>query len=218
MSETFSLGASSREVVGKQVGRYRRMGQIPAVVYGPGFTPLNIFVSEPELRQVLLRAGSTHLVELQLNGDVVPTLARDVQRDSIRGNLMHVDFYRVAMDRLLRTEVPVILVGSSPAIVRKEAIAIHPTSAVLIECLPGDLPAHIEVDISGLENIGDQILVGELVVPDGVRMITALDDLVVKLDYAEAMLTPEEELEAVPVSADVEVITARKEEEESIES
>jgi len=216
MSETFKLEAATRDVVGKKVGRYRRAGQIPAVVYGPGFEPINIFVNEPELRQTLLKAGGTHLIELGLGGETVPTLVRDVQRDSIRGGLMHVDFYRVSMDRLLRAEIPVHLVGVSPAVMRKEAIAIHPTSTIHIECLPGDLPAHIDVDISGLLAVGAQILVGDLELPENIRVITALDDLVVKLDYAEAMMTAEEELE-VAASAEVEVITARKPEEEDAE-
>ncbi len=218
MSESFKLDATVRDVVGKKVGRYRRAGQIPAVLYGPDFTPLNIFINEPDLRQVLGKAGGTHLIELQIGQDSIPALAREVQRDSVRGSLMHVDFYRVAMDRVIHTEVPVVLVGTSPAIARKEAIAIHPTNMVLIECLPADLPANIEVDISELANIGDQILVGDLKLPAAVKVLTAIDDLIVKLDYAEALAPAVEEEVVAPVSAEVEVITARKPEEEEGEA
>lgn len=218
MSETFKLSATSRDVVGKKVRKYRREGQVPAVVYGPDFAPMNVFVLESELRHVLARAGGTHLLELNIGDETIPALARDVQRNPIRNRLMHVDFYRVAMDRVIHTEVPIVLVGTSPAIARKEAIAIHPTGTILIECLPGDLPASVEIDISGLINIGDQILVGQLELPATVKVLTPADDLLVKLDYAEAVALPEEEAEAAAVTAEVEVITARKPEEEEEEA
>ncbi len=218
MSEKFQLLAAPRDVLGKKVGSYRRAGHIPAVVYGPEFKPIHIFVEEPDLRQVLAKAGGTHLIELQLGAETIPSLAREVQRDPIRGSLMHVDFYRVAMDRAIRTEVPVVLIGTSPAVARKEAIAIHPTTTVLIECLPGDLPARIEVDITGLAEVGDQLQVADLQLPSTIKVLTPPDDLIVKLDYAEAVQV-EEEPGAEAVSAEVEVITARKpgEEEESAE-
>ena len=217
MSETFKLAATARDVVGKKVGKYRREGQVPGVVYGPGFEPINVFIKERDLRQVLTLAGGTHLLELEFGGETISALARDVQRNPIRNTLMHVDFYRVAMDRVIRTEVPVVLIGTSPAIARKDAIAIHPTQLLHIECLPGDLPAQIEVDISGLTKIGDQIQVGQLELPSTIRVLNAHDDLLVKLDYAEAIALPEEVAEAAAVSAEVEVITARKltEEEEA---
>ena len=125
MSESYKLAATTRDVVGKKVGKFRREGQIPGVIYGPNFEPVNIFISEGELRRVLAQAGGTHLLELEVNGETISALAREVQRNPIRNTLTHVDFYRVAMDRVIRTEVPVVLVGTSPAIVRKEAIAIH---------------------------------------------------------------------------------------------
>lgn len=215
MSETYQLEATVRDVVGKHVRHYRRNGQIPAIVYGPDFEPIKIFVNEPDLRHILAQAGGTHLIELHIGKDQVPTLAREVQRDPIRGSLMHVNFYRVAMDRAIRTEIPIMLVGTSPAIAKKDAIAMRPINTILIECLPRDLPAHIEVDISELTKVGDQILVGDLNLPSAIRIVTPPDELVVKLDYAESAVVEEEAV--TPVSAEVEVITAKKEEEEAEE-
>lgn len=211
MSETITLEATVREVIGKHVRHYRRNGQIPATIYGPEFTPISLFIGEAELRQVLAKAGGTHLIELHIGKEVIPALARAVQRHPIRGNLLHVDFYRVAMDRPIRAEVPILLVNESPAVASKEAIAIHPLASVEIETLPANLPPHVEVDMTQLTQIGDQLLVGDLKLPSSIKILTPLDEVVVKLDYAET-LEPEVE-EVAPVSAEVEVITAKKEEE-----
>jgi large subunit ribosomal protein L25 len=215
MSETFALEAVFREVRGKAVRHNRRQGQIPGVIYGPGFDPMPIFLTEYDLRQTLAKAGGTHLIEISIGQEKVPALAREVQRDPIKGNLIHIDFYRVAMDRLIRTEVPIVLVGQSSAVTSKQAIVLQPLNSVEIETLPGNLPESIKVDISGLTRIGEQVTVGDLQAPPDVRIVTSPDEMVLKLDYAESVAV-EDEGPATPVSAEVEVITARKEEDEEV--
>lgn len=212
MSEIFKLTATPRNVLGKKVKQYRRRGEIPANVYGPDFAPVSIFVKEPELRHVLARAGGTHLIELDVDGTLVTTLAREVQRHPLQGSLLHVDFYRVAMDRPIHTEIPLTVVGASPAVARREAIVLQAMTSVVIEVLPADLPDHIEVSISDLTAVGDHVLVSDLQVPPAVKVLTPPDELVLKLDYAEAVAPEEEAAEAV--SAEVEVITAKKPEAE----
>lgn len=213
MSETITLEAAHREVTGKKVKQYRLAGQIPAVIYGPDFTPINLLIEEPQLRRVLAEAGGTRLIELNIGGEKVPALARHVQRNPIRGSLEHVDFYRVAMDRPIRADVPLVFTGESLLVKGGEAIAIHLMTSITIETLPANLPDHLEVNISDLVNIGDQIQVGDLKVPSTIKVITHLDEPMVKLDYAERLEEEAPEVEQA-VSAEVEVITARKEEEE----
>lgn len=214
MNDTQRLDATIRTVVGKKVRHFRSDGQVPAVVYGRDFIPFNIFVNELELRSVLTKCGGTRLIELMVDGSAIPTLAREVQRHPVKGTLIHVDFYRVAMDRPIRAEVPLTLVGTSPAVSRREAIILHTLHSLVIEVLPAELPAFIEVDVSGLEKVGDHFLVSDLRLPsENIKVIAQPDDLVLKLDYAESIVA-EEEVEAAPVSAEVEVITAKKLEEE----
>jgi large subunit ribosomal protein L25 len=215
MTETITLEATVREVVGKHVRHYRRVGQIPATIYGRNFSPVNLFVGEVDLRQVLTQAGGTHLIELHFGDETVQALAREVQRHPLRGDMLHVDFYRVDMDRVIRAEIPVVLINESPAEVSKEAIAILHLNTIQIETLPANLPPQIEVDMSQLIRVGDQLTAGDLKLPSSIKIITQLDDVVVKLDYAEAMETAAEAAEAAgPVSAEVEVITAKKPEDE----
>lgn len=213
MAETITLEATIRDVIGKHVRHYRRAGQIPATIYGRDFSPVNLFVGEVDLRQVLVKAGGTHLIELHFGDQTVQSLAREVQRHPLRGDLLHVDFYRVDMDRPIRAEIPVLMVHESPAVASKEAIAILHLNSIEIETLPANLPPHIEIDMSQLTAVGDQLTVGDLKLDSTIKIITSLDDVVVKLDYAETIEV--EAPEAIgPVSAEVEVITAKKEEEE----
>lgn len=221
MSDEFVLKVKKRAVVGKKVKQLRRDDQIPAIVYGPGDEPLPIQAEKKELRQILFQAGGTQLIELQVGKEKIPVLAREVQRDVIRGDILHVDFYRVAMDRVIRAEVPVLLVGEPEIVASGTAIITHLLTAVEIEALPADLPPHIEVDISSLEEVGEQIAVGDLLLPASLTAITGAEEPIVKLDYARMPEIEEEEEEELlieePAPGDVEVITERKEEEEEEE-
>jgi large subunit ribosomal protein L25 len=218
MSETITLEAQERNIIGKKVKQLRRAGIIPAVVYGPEFTPLSISLDERELRMALRKAGGTQLIELTVGKTKIPTLVRSVQRDPIRGNLYHVDFYRVAMDRVIHAEVPIVLVNEPPIVTSKEGAVFQALNSVGVEALPAHLPPHIEVDISGLTEIGDQLLVSNLAESDDFTVTTGAEELVVRIDYAQA-LEEEEEEEEFPelVSAEPEVITERREEEEEEE-
>ena len=215
MSETITLEAEERKIIGKKVKQLRQMGVVPAIVYGPEFTPLSISLDEKELRMALRKAGGTQLIELSVGKTKIPTLVRDVQRDPIRGELYHVDFYRVALDRVIRAEVPIVLVNEPGIVTSKEGAVFQGLNMVEVEALPADLPPHIEVDISGLEEIGMQLLVSDLVTSDEFTITTGEEELVVRIDYAQA-LEEEEEEEEFPemVSAEPEVITERREAEE----
>jgi large subunit ribosomal protein L25 len=213
MSEMILLAASRRETVGKQVRHMRREGQIPAVLYGPGYEPLNIAVDQRELRHALAQAGGTQLIELQVGRERIPSLARAVQRDPLRGDILHVDFYRVAMDRLITAEVPLQLINEAPLVENGAALLLHLINSVEVEALPASLPQHLEVDLSRLQEVGDQLLVRDLPTPEGVRVLADPDELVVRLEPPMAA-AEEEELLVAPSAEDVEVITRRKPEEE----
>ncbi len=213
MSEMLTLAASKREIVGKKVKQLRRQGMIPAVLYGPGAEPLNLTVDQRELRRVLAIAGGTQFIELNVNGERIPSLARAVQRDYLRDEILHVDFYRVVMDRPVTVEVPLAFVGEAPLAESGAAVLMTLATALEIEALPANLPPHIDVDLSRLQEIGDQIQVRDLSLPQGVKVLADPDEVIVKLEPPE--LLAEEELPAVSVSAeDVEVITRRRAEEE----
>lgn len=219
MPDYIKIDATKRTVVGKQVKQLRREGLVPAVVYGPEREPLTLSLDKRELRQTLLTAGGTQIIELIVDGETIATLAREVQRDPILGEIMHVDFYQVSMTRSIRADVPVILTGENELVESGAAVLVHGMNALVIEALPADLPPQIEVDITGLAEIGDQIVMSDLVLPRGTRAIADDTELVVKLDYPRLEEEEEEEEEELlfEESAEVEVIRESREEEEEEE-
>ncbi len=212
MAEKFVLEATKRDLTGKQVKQMRAQGLIPAVLYGPAFEALPLQVSWTALRPVLRDAGGTHLIELNVDGEQHSALVRQVQRDPIRGDVLHVDFFRVRMDVAIRTEVPVVLVGQADAIEDAGGVINHEMTHVLVECLPADLPAEIAVDVSGLREVGDNILASQLPALPGVTYLVEGNEVVVSTSLLE---TAEVEEEAgAETTAEPELIRRRPAEEE----
>ncbi len=148
---------------------------MPAVVYGLGTDTVSVKVPARQLTNALARGANT-LITLKLDGDEALTLARQVQRDPTRGDLLHVDFIRVRTDVAVAAEVPLHLTGE-PEGVKSGGIVEQLIFNLPIEAKPQDIPGSIEHDISALE-IGDQVRVGELTLPPGVSVTVEADDLV----------------------------------------
>ncbi|MCD6554113.1 MAG: 50S ribosomal protein L25 [Anaerolineae bacterium] len=216
--EKIELRAEPRTLRGKKVKTLRREGLVPAVMYGHRTEPVLLQVRAPELDRVLARTGGNRLITLTI-GDGVGThmaLAREVQRDVITGNPLHVDFYEVTMTEKIRVEVPVVLRGESPVVARGEGMLLHMLDTIEVECLPGDLLDRIEVDVSGLEEFDQAIYVRDLDVPSSVEWVSGDEEMIVKVEPLAAEEEEEEELlEEAP--AEVEVITERKAEKEERE-
>lgn len=209
MEET-RLQAEPRSIVGKQVRQLRRKGWFPAVLYGKDFTPVALQVEERAWHQVFAAGGARGLLELRIAGEETPRQAvvREVQRDPISRRVLHVDFQQVLMTENLRTEVPIVVVGTSPIVARAEGILITGLTEVEIECLPGDIPAAIEVDISALDAFGEPITVADLSLPKGVKVLTDPEEMVITVVPAGL---PEEEAKEVVPEAEPEVIRKGKE-------
>ena len=208
-AEQAELVAEQRAVFGRHVRRLRRDGWVPGVLYGRGFEPVSLQLRERELTHSLQEVGGSQIVRLAIKGREEPemVLLRDVQRDSIRGNLLHVDFYRVVMTERIRTEVPLVLVGVSPVIEQNLGLLLQGISEIEVECLPGDLVEAIEVDLSELEAVGQSLHAGDLAIPAGIDLLSDVNEVVVQ---AVAIAEEEEELEEElvgPEVGEVEVIT-----------
>ena len=215
-AEQVELTAEKRTVTGKRVRQLRREGWVPGVMYGHGFEPVPLQFEERSLAHILSRVGGSQLVGINVKGDKQPEMAlvRDVQRDPIRGNFLHVDFYRVMMTERLTAEVPLITVGESPVTEAREGILLQGISSIEVECLPGDLVDAIEVDLSDLVEIDQGVYVRDLAVPAGIDILTDVDEMIVRIVPLEAEeIEEEEEEELMPGAEEVEVLTEAKEEE-----
>jgi large subunit ribosomal protein L25 len=179
MADDLTLTAESRAERGSRpAGRLRRSGKVPAVVYGLGTDTLAVSVPARELMNILAK-GTNTLITLKVDGDEALTLARQVQRDPTRGDLVHVDFVRVRTDVAVAAEVGLHLTGE-PAGVRDGGIVEQLIFTLPIEAKPQDIPTGIEHDISALE-IGDQLRLAELTLPAGVTATIEDDALVAQV-------------------------------------
>jgi large subunit ribosomal protein L25 len=204
-----------REVTGKQVKAARRAGKLPAVVYGKTLQkPLPIFLEGHETELKIQGVSPTTLVDVVVDGKTYPVLVRETQRDVIYRHLLHVDFLAVSMTETLRAFVQIELAGNSPAVKEHGAILVTGLEEVEIECLPGDLPENLTIDVSGLKEIGDSLHVKDLEIPERVTLLSDPDEIIV---FATAPMAEEAEEVEVEVAEPERVDRARIEEGEAEE-
>ena len=167
MADIKLLAEPRAEKGSRPAGRLRRAGKVPAIVYGLGVDSLPITVSARDLSHILAgESGANTLINLQVDGDDVLTLARQIHRHPTRGELMHVDFIRIRRDVAVSAEIPLHLTGE-PTGVKDGGLLEQLMFQLTIEAMPGNIPVAIEYDVSGLE-IGDQLHVRDLVLGSGV--------------------------------------------------
>lgn len=166
------LIAEPREGHGKGAARkLRAVGKIPGVVYGHGMDPIPVAIDSRELFHILhTDAGTNVLIDLQVQKDHHLTLPREIQRDHVRGQFIHVDFLAVRRDTKITVDVPVELIGESHG-VKEGGVIEHHLWEVKLESFPQDVPDGIQADISAL-GIGDGLKAGDLKIPDGAELVT----------------------------------------------
>jgi large subunit ribosomal protein L25 len=133
--------------------RVRVAGKIPAVIYGAGQEAVAVTV-DPKVITKILHSESGHntIFDLNVEGSaVVKAMIVDWQNEPIKGKLLHIDLKRIAMDKTMRVSVPIQLVGVPTGVKTQGGILEHVMREVEIECLPGDIPSHLDVDVTGLE-------------------------------------------------------------------
>ena len=210
--ERVELQSASRTVEGKQVRKLRAEGLIPAVVFGPDTPSKIIQASERALDKTLRQAG-TMLINLFIDQEAQPraVLARQIQRNPITGRILHVDFYQVRMTEKVKTSIPIHFVGQPPLVGSGDALLNPQISLLEVECLPNDLQDHITVDVSGLIDMRDSILIGDLILPPGITALGKQDDVVVGLQHLRAI---EEVVEVAEVPTEAVAEEAEAEPEE----
>ncbi len=211
--ESLSLKATTREVLGKQTRFLRRQGVIPAHLFGHDLESLTLQCNTTELQPVLARAGTTTLINLTVNKEKKPrkVLIREIQKDTFGRTILHVDFYQVNETEKIRASVPIVFKGDSPALKAKGRFLIHPLTVLDIECLPDKLPHEIAVDLSELKTEEDGIHVRDIILGDGITLMTNPDQLIVKVGE-EAKATAEEVAAEAAKEAAPEAAEAKAEE------
>lgn len=191
------LPAERRTEVGKGAARRARAaGRVPGIVYGKGMEPVAVEVSRRELVTAFHSdAGMNTLLDIELEGKTTLALARELQRDPIKGTLLHVDFVKIDAKEAVEVEVPVHMIGEAPG--QKEGgVLENPLFQLHVRCLPLEVPESIEVDISSL-NIGDALRVQDITTDDKFEILNDPEAAVVAI----AAPVSEEELEAMEAAA-----------------
>ena len=182
--------------------RLRRAGKVPAVLYGHGIEPIDVAVGGRELRAALTSdSGLNALISLDVEGTKHLAMARQLQRHPVRRSIDHVDFVVVRRDEIISAEVPVHLLGEAEKVERVDGMVEHTLFALMVHAKPADIPAAIEVDISGLA-VGDVIRVGDLKLPGGVTTDVDPDEPVVAGATTRMAAETEAEEEAAAEAAE----------------
>ena len=163
--------------------RLRNEGKVPGVVYGLGGDPVTLTVEWRELRAALVtEQGLNAVIHLEVDGDTVPTLVKEMQRHPVRRNVLHVDFIRVDLNKPVDVDVAIHLEGEAEAVQREGGVIDQTLTALAIHAKPDDIPAQLTVDISDLE-IGAAKHVSDIVLPAGVTTSVDPEETVVTASF-----------------------------------
>jgi large subunit ribosomal protein L25 len=169
------VDVTRREAIGKNVSRrLRRSGQIPAILYGGGRDPVSLTVDPDRIRDIIRsESGVNTIFLLNLAGTDQRrhVMIKDYQVDPVEGRLIHADFLRIQMDAVMEVEVPVVLKGEAQGVKLDGGILEQVTRQVRVSCLPGDIPEHLDIEVTALK-IGDHLSVADLPKTDRYRILS----------------------------------------------
>lgn len=191
MAEITLVAEAGRTVGSRPSARLRAAGRVPGVVYGHGAEPIAVSVDARELRHALSgEAGLNQLLSLNVGGEAHLALARELQRHPVRHTVTHVDFQVVNRDEVITAEVPITVVGEAKAVEVERGMIGQVLMALSVHARPGDIPAGIEVDVTGLA-VGDTVRVEDLDLPKGVSTDVDGSEAVVVATPGDMGVVPE---------------------------
>lgn len=212
--EQIELKASLRQETGKQaVKKMRGEGQVPATVYHRGEKPVSVTVTEKEISKIIRSAGGENiLINLTVEKEKKKSRAviiKEVQHHPVKRSILHVDFNEISLTEKITVEVEVVAQGEPIGVKQEKGMLDHPLRMLKIQCLPTDIPKHIDVDVSNLK-LNDSIHVKDLKVSDKIKILNDPETLLFQVKLHE-----EKAEEAVPgETPELEVIREKKAEEE----
>ena len=212
--EDLKLKATHRMVLGKKARFLRRQGITPTHLYGHNVKSAALQCDTGELQNLLAHAGKTRLVNLEVDGEKAKSIfVREIQRDVITRELLHVDFYQVKRTEKIAFDVPIVLVGEAPALKFKGRMLVHGINSLSVECLPANVPPQIDIDITRLEEVDQAINVKDIVLDPEITVHADPEQLVVKI--SEVMVREVEEVPEVAGEAEAGAEGAAAAEEEA---
>ena len=201
--------------------RVRAKGKIPAVVYGAAEPSVAIEVDPKQIARILHSdAGHNSIFDLEISGAnsaKAKAMIVDWQYEPIKGALLHIDLKRIALDKAIRVEVPIQLTGVATGVKNQGGILDQVLREIEIECLPGDIPSHIDVDVTNMA-FGDVLRVADLPHSDKVTFLVEDDVTVAHVTTVKEEAAPAPEAEAAAAAAPAEPEVAKKGKQETAEA
>ncbi|TSC76750.1 MAG: large subunit ribosomal protein L25 [Parcubacteria group bacterium Gr01-1014_33] len=203
------LNAEPRTQLGKSVKILRKQGFLPAVLYGEGIETKPISVPYSRFEKVYKEAGESSLVTLVMENAPYNVLIHDVAFDPLKGAPIHADFFAVRMDKEIRTMVSLAFKGESPAVKNEAGILVKVVQELEVEALPQNLPHELPVNLAGLAELKSRILVKDLAIPAGVKVLADPEEVIVLVEAQKS----EDELKQELETGAAEVIAVKTEQE-----
>ena len=212
MDQVTLRAEAGRAIGSRPARRLRREGKVPAVVYGRDLDTTSVAVDARELRLALsTEAGYNALINLQVDGSEVLTVAREVQRHPVRGDISHLDFLRISLTETIEADVTLEFIGTPVGVTRDQGILEQVRTSVLIRALPTDIPGHVELDVSELE-VGDSLHVSELDAIEGVEFLDEWNTTLVTVIASRVVEEEEPEIEYDEEGEPITVVVEGEEE------
>lgn len=214
-----TLKAKTRSILGRKTEDLRQKGLLPAVLYGPGFKNLNLEIDAKEFVNVFQETGRTSFLRLEVDDKSAKkpraflVLVHNLQKDPLTLAISHIDFYQPLSTKEIKVMVPLVFDLEAPAVKNLGGTLLKNIQEIQVQALPQNLPHEIKVDLSSLDELGKTILVKDLQVPQGAKMLKHPEEIVAQVMAAEKI---EEELEK-PVEEKIEevkVVEKEKKEKE----
>ncbi len=198
----FTLKATIRKDLGKKVKNLRKKGLAPAVLYGPKTESLSLEINLKEFEKIYAAAGGSSLISLAVNSKNFLVLIHAIETEAISQKPIHIDFYQPRLDEEIAANVPLAFEGESLAVKDLGGTLVKNIHEVQVKALPQNLPHEIKVNIEKLKTLQDVVLIRDLILPQGVKIIRDQQEIVVSVVLPEKV---EEEL-AKPVEEKVEEV------------
>jgi large subunit ribosomal protein L25 len=197
MPHQLELRAEPRTVLRKRLGALRRSGYVPGNVYGPGMASIPVQVDAKAFEHVAAHATPTTMIDLTIGTEKKPRTVylRNIQWQFTKREPFHLDFYAVNLQQPMRTAIPVVLHGESPAAKMADHMLLQVAPQLHVEALPAKMPEAIVVDVSSLTDADQTIHVRDVRVPEGVTLLDNPDELLVKVQRVRGAV------EEVPAAA-----------------
>jgi len=192
--DVLTLAASNRNVLRKKTRFLRRQGITPVHLFGHSIESLALQCDTIELKGVIAQAGMTRAINLKIENQkqAKSVFIREIQRDTVTRNLLHVDFYQIRKGDKIKVDVPIVLIGDAPALKGRGRMLAHGITSLSIECLPDNIPSRIEVDLSHLEEVEQSIHVRDITLDPEITVNADPDQLIAKISEVAAARVEEE--------------------------